>query len=536
MRPYLALTGITLKLAMREKAVLFFNFVLPMAFLFGFGQLMRADSGGISMVVTMVLVFGVLGSGLYGAGLRAVSERESNILRRYKVAPISPAPLLVASMAAGVVLYLPTLTLILVAAHFRYGMGLPQQWLSLYLFVSIGAIAMRSIGLIIASVANSVAESNILIQLTYLPMLFLSGATVPLSLYPQWLQTVAQFIPASHLFTGLHSILLKHESLLDNVVPAGALLLSTAIATFVSAKLFRWEKEQKIPGRAKLWVIAAFLPFVLLGVYQAKSHDNIKRNEMLERTIRRSRTRLVRGATVFAGDGTVLKGASILIEKGKIAEIFTGIPPDAKALKAEAYEAFGKTVLPGLIDLSPVIEGNLFPAERVLADYLYCGVTAVAAKNPGEALKALQQKIASGEASGAEVFAIAVPDPPRPALMPASAFDNPLVQQVIPPQILGRLRGSGVPALPVPGAALQWSLEERVKAGEAPAKVLRSVTGEAAARLRAGDRIGLVRKGYDATLFIVEGNPLEDISATQRISDLFFQGEHVDRGDLLEKP
>ena len=98
MRPYLALIGITLKLAMREKAVLFFNFVLPMAFLFGFGQLMRADSGGVSHVVTMVLVFGVLGSGLYGAGLRAVSEREPNILRRYKVAPITPAPLLVASM------------------------------------------------------------------------------------------------------------------------------------------------------------------------------------------------------------------------------------------------------------------------------------------------------------------------------------------------------------------------------------------------------------------------------------------------------
>ena len=73
-------------------------------------------------------------------------------------------------------------------------------------------MAMRSIGLIVASVVNSMAESNILIQLMYLPMLFLSGATVPLSLYPMWLQIVAQFLPASHLFTGLHSILLKHES------------------------------------------------------------------------------------------------------------------------------------------------------------------------------------------------------------------------------------------------------------------------------------------------------------------------------------
>ena len=70
-------------------------------------------------------------------------------------------------------------------------------------------------------------------------------------------------------------------------MPAGALLLTTVIATFVSMKLFRWEKEQKIPARSKLWVVAAFLPFVLLGAYQAKTRDNLARNELLERTIRR---------------------------------------------------------------------------------------------------------------------------------------------------------------------------------------------------------------------------------------------------------
>ena len=43
----------------------------------------------------MVLVIGILGNGLFGAGMRAVQEREENILRRYKVTPITPVPLLV---------------------------------------------------------------------------------------------------------------------------------------------------------------------------------------------------------------------------------------------------------------------------------------------------------------------------------------------------------------------------------------------------------------------------------------------------------
>jgi hypothetical protein len=47
------------------------------------------------------------------------------------------------------------------------------------LFVCLGAIAFRSLGLIIAAVVNSSQESNILIQPIYMTMLFLSGATNP---------------------------------------------------------------------------------------------------------------------------------------------------------------------------------------------------------------------------------------------------------------------------------------------------------------------------------------------------------------------
>ena len=98
MKPYLALIRNDVRLAYRQKAVIFFNYLMPLAFFFLFAQINHAERGGaIVQVVTMVLVIGILGNGLFGGGLRAVQERENNILRRYKVAPISPLPLLVAS-------------------------------------------------------------------------------------------------------------------------------------------------------------------------------------------------------------------------------------------------------------------------------------------------------------------------------------------------------------------------------------------------------------------------------------------------------
>ena len=172
MKTYLALFRNNMRLTMRDRGVLFFNFLFPFMFFFGFSELFHAGSGqGAAYFVATVLVMGILGNGLWGAGMRSVAEREANILRRFKVTPISPMPILLASMASGWLLYVPVLVLLVTAAHFYYAMPMPQNWLSLFILCSLGVCAFRAIGLILASVTNTMQEATILIQLLYMPML-----------------------------------------------------------------------------------------------------------------------------------------------------------------------------------------------------------------------------------------------------------------------------------------------------------------------------------------------------------------------------
>src|SRR5512134_2663402 len=99
---------------MRGRSVVFFNYLFPLMFFFAFAEFMGGGgSAGMAQVVTMVLVIGIMGNGLWGAGMRLVQEREMNILRRFRVTPISPLPILVASMVTGWLLYLPSLVLLL---------------------------------------------------------------------------------------------------------------------------------------------------------------------------------------------------------------------------------------------------------------------------------------------------------------------------------------------------------------------------------------------------------------------------------------
>src|SRR4051812_28409422 len=245
---------------MRNRTVLFFNYFFPLTFFFIFAQLYDANQGAaILQVVAMVIVLGVLGNGLFGAGMRAVQEREENVLRRYKVTPITPVPLLAASMITGVVLFVPSVIVIVLLAHRFYGMPIPAHFVSLIVFVCLGSIAFRSLGLIVAAVVNSSQESNILIQPIYMTMLFLSGVTIPITFMPHWLQNITQFIPATYLMTGIGGIMQRGETIMANWLSVLALLLTTAVGTFIATKLFRWEKEEKLRASAKLWVLVVLL-------------------------------------------------------------------------------------------------------------------------------------------------------------------------------------------------------------------------------------------------------------------------------------
>ncbi len=352
MQAYLAYIRSTLRLTMRDRLVLFFNYLFPLVIFGGLGEGTGAkvSTGSAAQLFSMVLILGVLGNGFFGGGMRAVMERESNILRRFKVAPITPGPVVSASIFVGWLLFMPSVLFFWGLSKWRYHLQGPESALSLLAFISIGVIAFRAMGMILASVVNSMQESQILIQLLYLPMLMLSGATVPLEIMPEWLQSVTMFIPSTHLYLGVQGILMRGETLAQVWQPAMALVLTAGICVFLSMKLFRWEKEEKVKGKAKLWVAVALLPVLSVGGWQAYTKTNLVKTRVLAREKSRSVSWLIQDARLVVGDGSVVENGSLLVRNGKIERIYTGTAPDADELRAEAVEATGKTVLPGLID------------------------------------------------------------------------------------------------------------------------------------------------------------------------------------------
>jgi ABC-type multidrug transport system permease subunit len=253
-------------LAMRDRGIMILTYALPTLFFLFVSQAAAGSPGAAGTTLAMALVVGCLSNGLQGAGEQAVSQRENDMLKRLHVTPISPMPILLASMVSGLLLYVPSVLLMHVISIQLYGTPSVDRLLPVVVIVVVGNVAVRSIGVIVGAVANSAPEATLFTQFLYLPMLLLSGATIPLEQIPAWAQRIAALLPATYLVDAVKGVLVEGEGLRENWFCVVAMLATAAVSMTVARQMFRWHREDKVRPAGKLALACMLLPFLLFAL------------------------------------------------------------------------------------------------------------------------------------------------------------------------------------------------------------------------------------------------------------------------------
>jgi ABC-type multidrug transport system permease subunit len=257
-----------IRLALRNKMFFFFSIVMPFGFFFlWLGVFAKGIPNYCAFYLGSVLAFNVMGS-FWGLSATLVMFREQGILRRFHVAPVTAADMLASSVVANFALTLPTVIAELILARLVFHVSTVSNLPGIFIFISIGTISFASLGLVIASVTNTMQETQVLNQLLWLPLIFLSGATIPLAYLNGTVQRVGLFLPATYLVNALQQTVVHSVSPLSRYVEIIALSCWALLTFFLSVQLFRWEPETKIPRRAKLLVASTALPFLFLGLWE----------------------------------------------------------------------------------------------------------------------------------------------------------------------------------------------------------------------------------------------------------------------------
>jgi len=162
---------------------------------FLFGDVLMKDKNGALFIFIGFTVFGVMGPGMFGFGVTIATERENGLFALKRALPMPPAASLLAKLAMSMV-FVAIIMATMIAAeplgHLKLTAG---QLISMAAVCVLGAAPFGAMGLFIGTWASAKAAPA-LVNLLYLPMIYLSNFLIPLPKSVLW---IADFSPASHL-------------------------------------------------------------------------------------------------------------------------------------------------------------------------------------------------------------------------------------------------------------------------------------------------------------------------------------------------
>lgn len=241
---------IEFKCFFRNFITVFFTLIFPPLFLILFGEIYGNDPtplfdgiGTVDASVPAYICMVVCVTGIMSLPLSLTSYREKKILKRFKATPTTPVQIIVAQILVNLLMTIIGAALLVLIAEWRYDINFDGNVFGVGIAFLLSVLCVFSIGFVIASVINNSKAATALANVVYFPMLFLSGATMPLETMPDSIKDIAEFIPLTHAVK-LMKAAWTGKSLLDYSTSIIVLSAITVVCIIVSVVFFRWDSDR----------------------------------------------------------------------------------------------------------------------------------------------------------------------------------------------------------------------------------------------------------------------------------------------------
>ncbi|MCK7627561.1 ABC transporter permease [Streptomyces sp. RS10V-4] len=193
---------------LRNKKFMFFSVIYPPAlYLIVAGAADRKPipgtglSTGLYYMVSMA-AFGAMTAVLLGNSERIAKERQAGWVRQLRLTALPGRGYVAAKIAAAATVSLPSILVVLgVAAVVKDVRLEPWQWGAIAAGTWLGSFVFAALGVAIGYLATGDAVRPIS-MLVYFALAFLGGLWMPMTLLPQWVQNVSEWLP-THAYTAL---------------------------------------------------------------------------------------------------------------------------------------------------------------------------------------------------------------------------------------------------------------------------------------------------------------------------------------------
>lgn len=214
-----------LRLTLRQRFGLVLGAIQPLFFLVLFGPIFVTFGTWETLVPGLIVQLGLMSTGMAGFGV--VAERSAGVLERQRVTPASRLALLLGRVLNNAVTLILQVVL-LVAAGFAFGLRAPVAGL----LAGLALVVLLGVGLAALSYAIALTMNEHLfapvVTTAVIPLLLLSGAFLPMSMAPGWLDALSYLSPFRYALEALRDLFAGHYA-------TGAVAAGVAVTVLFAA-------------------------------------------------------------------------------------------------------------------------------------------------------------------------------------------------------------------------------------------------------------------------------------------------------------
>jgi ABC-2 type transport system permease protein len=224
-----------LRVSMRQRIGVLFGALQPLLFLLLFGPIFATIGTWETLVPGLIVQLGLMSMGLAGFGV--VFERRSGVLERLRVTPAGRLALLLGRVLDNAVTLIVQ-TLLLVAVGYALGLRAPAAGLA----AGLALVVVLGIGLAALSYAIALTIDEHLfapvMTTAVIPLALLSGAFLPMSMAPAWLDALSWISPFRYVLEALRDLFAGHYATTTVGVGVAVALVFAGLGLLVGTRVF----------------------------------------------------------------------------------------------------------------------------------------------------------------------------------------------------------------------------------------------------------------------------------------------------------
>jgi ABC-2 type transport system permease protein len=228
----------------RNPSAAFFNFVLPLLFLAGAGAALSGNQHQLNRLVPMIAGMSVMSTTFTALAYNIVFLRERGVLKRIRGTPLPTISYFGGVAANAVTNTAMQIAIIVLSGRVLFGIGWPQHWGALVVFVLVGVVSFAALGVAFAHVIPNFESTAAYVNAVFLPVVAISFYVFDSSSAPGFVRTIAEALPLKPLIDGLSAAMVAGTDLGGHLDALAVVALWGVFGLCFAVRGFSWEASR----------------------------------------------------------------------------------------------------------------------------------------------------------------------------------------------------------------------------------------------------------------------------------------------------